>query len=798
MMETFATEPAAKRCSMPWALLAIWGAVNFQQGAWVTIVLPLAIAAVARHPSVRLLGHLASVAEAVGVLAPPFLGWLWDRSRRTVQAARTRFMVLAGGVNLLGIALVAMAASPAPLTAGLLLAALGLAALGTASQAEIPFAVEEATLGQASAWVGVGSLVGNAAGLGVAGFVALQSVYAVMAGTVVLGLPAWYAWSRAPRKHTPAPAPSRPEASRLPSSAFWWLFLARMAVLFGQTLLMTFILYYFATVWRLASPEQAAARLALYALGAAALAAFWVGRRSERRSRLWLVAVSSLPMAGATLAFPWVPGPGWAQGLGVAYGLGYGTFLAVDWALALDLRPARGQVGQTLGAWSVAAGLPAIAAPLFGSMVLKAGPPSLAYPLLFAWAGGLMLLGSALVAAATAPWPRWLRRGLKSAVALILLTFARLQLRVHLRAPLTPPPRGLLILANHSHDFDGVFLPPFLYRRLGLHNLGAVASLRLFEPGFLVRRAPGWLKPLVAPIPLAPILRALDLYPIEDSPRVKPLAVWAWELFTLVGDLPLGEAFPTLSVPEKWRRATLSQAARGRERFLAEPVPLRGIAPPYRQVLWEASKTQWEANAEAIAQALAQGQSLYLTPEGHLTRSGRVERLGSMVQRLLPQARAVWLAAMTYDPAPRGRLHLYCRLVPLPSGEELSTALAAHRLLSPTHWLVASLEGVGPSAARNALWTEARRLLAGGWMHDAHAAWGHAPRQQFERTISALVRRGWLRLPRPGWLEVVRPWKDRRFGHVVDMYDWILAQSQETWAARASLEAAPGAPCQDR
>ncbi|MBX5467933.1 MAG: MFS transporter [Firmicutes bacterium] len=771
--------------SLPWGFLALWGAINFQQGAWLTIALPLAVTRMAVAQPLWTLGRLAALAQLVGVVAPPLVGRGWDRLRRT----RPPLWFLGAGcaVNLAGLALVASATHAITLGAGLGLLALGLATAGTGVQAWVPELVGPKRYGEMSAAIGVGSLIGNGAGILAAGFLPLHATYALMAA--LMALSAAVALSRpAPPLPSPAPAP----VSR---GRFTLLFGARMAVLFGQTLLMTFVLTYFQRVWHTANPARDAARLALWALGAAALAAWWVGRRSDRRSRLALVACSSLPMAAATLAFPAAPAAIWAEALGIGYGVGYGTFLAVDWALALDVTPQPGRFGETLGFWGVAAGLPAVVAPLVGaSLVATAGPPAVAYTHLFHWAGGFMLLGSAMVGIAALPWPRWSELGLRRAVAGILGLWVRAHCRVHLWATTPLGRRGVLVIANHTHDLDGMFLPAYLYVHFRLRPLAAVASWRLFEPGFLVQRAPHWLKPWVRPIPLGPILRRLGLHPIEDAPRLRPLRSWAWALHQLEGDLPLKTVFPRLAVPARWAGATLRAAWSGLEDWWAQPVALREVTEPYRTHLLEAARRRWEEDLRQIGQTLAAGVNLYLTPEGHLSRSGRVERFGSFVDRLYPLAQEVWLAAIAYNPASTRRMDLYCRLEPAHGGD-IPRQLAAWRPLTPLHWVVVAVfRAAQPVATRAGAWAEARRLLQLGPWWEAHRAWARPPRETFEATLGHCLRRGWVEIARNGGLRVARPWRDRRFPHVEDLFAWLLAQAQETVEARMALglERPPG------
>src|SRR5258708_39252899 len=75
--------------------------------------------------------------------------------------------------------------------------------------------------------------------------------------------------------------------------------------------------------------------------------------------------------------------------------------MSVDVALAVDALPTQRDAGKDLGLWSMASTLPAIVAPLVGSVVIfladRAGETALGYRGVFAIATLFLALGSVLV-----------------------------------------------------------------------------------------------------------------------------------------------------------------------------------------------------------------------------------------------------------------------------------------------------------------------------------------------------------------------------------------------------------------
>jgi len=405
-------------------LSLLWFSLNFQTAALLPIVIPAQLllfitpGAVGNASQAVALGALSALGALIALVAQPLTGAASDRNRSRFGRRRP-YVVAAGAIYLVGILTLAWAPGFVIFALGFVLAQIA-ANVGTAAyQGLLPDRVPVEQRGSASGFLGLMTILGNVGSLVAAGFL-LGSVVSGpgLAAAVRSGAARFYALGIAVlligtfvtvvgiREEPVRALETQPRflelwLEPLRHANFRWVFLTRVSVMLGLTLFLTFIEYYFANVAHVTNFVQSTAAVALLALGGALVGALTLGMVSDRIGRVGIVAVATGLMTLAALAFVIAPHlPLWP--LGLVFGAGYGAYTSVDWALAVDSLPVLGAAGKDLGVWSIASNLPAVLAPLVGSLVIGGGSAlgistEAAYRSVFALAGVFLLLGAVFV-----------------------------------------------------------------------------------------------------------------------------------------------------------------------------------------------------------------------------------------------------------------------------------------------------------------------------------------------------------------------------------------------------------------
>jgi MFS family permease len=412
----------------------LWFALNIQNAALLPIVVPTQIllfvspGAAGNAQQAIFLGWLSALGAVISLVVQPLIGAASDH---TTGRWGRRHPYIAGGMVVLVAGTLAMGLIPDLLAFifGFLLVNLGSNVVNAAYQSLLPDRVPPEQRGAASGFMGLMTILGNVGSLGAAAFLLGQvGSGASMAGEIISGAGRFYVIAavalvigllvtlvgvreRPSQPTLDAVDQPRPAGLRARILAMWlgpwhyhnftWVFLTRCFVILGLTMFMTFIEYYFANVMHTTTFVRDTAVLAVLALLSAVASALVVGMLSDRSSRVVVVSIATGCMALAALVFVVAPTsfPLWP--LGLIFGFGFGAYTSVDWALAVDALPALRAAGKDMGIWNIASTLPAVLAPLVGSVVIAgadaAGQTALGYRAVFALAGICLLAGAVFV-----------------------------------------------------------------------------------------------------------------------------------------------------------------------------------------------------------------------------------------------------------------------------------------------------------------------------------------------------------------------------------------------------------------
>jgi len=157
---------------------------------------------------------------------------------------------------------------------------------------------------------------------------------------------------------------------------FFWTFATRALVMMGIATIQPFLAVYFRQAIHAKNPGTLAGEWGLALLAGAIVPAVVGGHLSDRvgRRKPFVYAAGALQaLVASVLLFGLLRSIPLIFALGVVFGIGYGLYVAVDWALAVDVLPDRERSsGRDMGLWHIAFTLPPALAPAIFAPILHA------------------------------------------------------------------------------------------------------------------------------------------------------------------------------------------------------------------------------------------------------------------------------------------------------------------------------------------------------------------------------------------------------------------------------------------
>jgi MFS family permease len=371
-----------------------WLPLSLQEAALLAIAIPAALLHLAPENHVVVYSVLASLINVISVFLPWPVGALSDRLRGR-GTPRQALALLGAALNVIGLILAMSAATVVTFDAAIILATAGAAISTTAYQAMLPEAVARASWGVASGIRGAFTLLGTVIGLSVGGLFDPKTVFLTCAAFVAVS--ALSLRGLAPREQD-----AEDHAHIRDWHDFIVVFIGRACIVFGLTLLGTFVLYFFRDILHVADPSRGTGLTGIAGLVGAVFSSIALGLLSDRIRpyRKIVVALCGIPMVIAASGYAVAPHNASIFVCALLFGIGYGGVLSNGWALALDAMPAMRDVARDLGIWGMATHVPAIIAPLIGAGMIRAFNGSInGYRALFALAALAFAIGSVSVLA---------------------------------------------------------------------------------------------------------------------------------------------------------------------------------------------------------------------------------------------------------------------------------------------------------------------------------------------------------------------------------------------------------------
>jgi len=360
-------------------------------GSMGLIVLPAEVLVMWPETQAASLGLLLAMTGITQLIAPA-VGYLSDRCTHSLGRRRP-FMLGGAAVTVTGLVGMRVARDvllPKTYAACLFVSMVGMNSAYAGFTGLLPDMVPESSMGKASGLMAVLNAVGAALSFYILGFAGLgvQHAYTMYAATVVATVGVTTLVAREVPLVKAAPTVTGEVVrsfyvSRASHGDFFWVFWIRCAYYMGVSVLSFMMLFLRDAVLPLSGdnppfsagvepsrrPMYYTSMIAILGQLGAVCIAVPIGRLSDRHGRKPYIYLSCGMMVFVYLAFLFTPPLAWILTIGFVYGMGNGSFLTVDYALAVDTLPDKKAAAKDLGLWGVSAfigssGGPVILGPL--------------------------------------------------------------------------------------------------------------------------------------------------------------------------------------------------------------------------------------------------------------------------------------------------------------------------------------------------------------------------------------------------------------------------------------------------
>jgi len=374
-------------------LSVYWFALSFLWAGMITIVIQTLVLEMAGAKKDLYLGWTLAVGALISTVVVIITGSLSDRSRWNMGRRRP-YLILGTVLSVPPLLWMATAHPlgwvpswiPAVGSLGMLLLDFCLIQLWvnvatSPYQAMIPDMVPKERQGTASAYMGMGSLIGQLGGLILCGLLinrpnGLWNIMLTL--SIFLAAAMVYTVFRCPEKT--ARNNELPRLGVIGSVAesfrvsprehpdFFRLIASRFVINMGFYTATEFLLYYVRDTLRAPNPVDTVTQIFVITTFSGLIGNFPAGIMSDRMSKKRVVYISTTITGVAALVFLLTSSIPVALVAAFFFGVGFGAFMAVDWAFATNLLPEQDEA-KHMGIWHVAFTVPQVIAPFIGGII---------------------------------------------------------------------------------------------------------------------------------------------------------------------------------------------------------------------------------------------------------------------------------------------------------------------------------------------------------------------------------------------------------------------------------------------